>query len=87
MGDRISPRLQVCFFLNYVLTFVLEEVSLKTGTAPVPKTQCVKFQYLWSENSARAPNSNKNSLIRARMRPAVEKQFCRVIECRVVAGM
>jgi hypothetical protein len=86
MGDRISPHLQVCFLLNYVLTFVLEEVSLKTGTAPVPKTHCVKFQCLL-ENSARAPNSNKNSVIRARTRPAIEKQFCRVIECRVVAYM
>jgi hypothetical protein len=30
----------------YAVTFVLEEVSLKTETDPLPTTQCVKFQYI-----------------------------------------
>jgi hypothetical protein len=86
-GCRISPRLQVCFFLTYVLTFVLEEACLKTGTDPVPKTQCVKFQNMWCENSIKAPSSNKHLVIRVRTRATLEKQLNRVIECEVVAVM
>jgi len=29
--------------VDYVVTFVLEEASLKTGMDPVPETWCVKF--------------------------------------------
>jgi hypothetical protein len=35
---RISPCLQVFFFLNYVRTFILEEACLKTETDPDHKT-------------------------------------------------
>jgi hypothetical protein len=80
-GGRISPRLQVCFFLSYVLTFVLEESCLKTGTEPVSKTRCVKFQNMWWENSIKAPSSNKNLVIRVRTRETTEKQLSRVTEC------
>jgi len=30
----------------YVVTYVLEEVSLKTGTAPVPETWRFTYQYM-----------------------------------------
>jgi len=86
-GGMISPRLQVCFFLSYVLTFVLEESCLKTGTEPLPKTRCFKFQNMWWENSIKAPHSNKNLVIRVRTRAIIEKQLNRVIECEVVAVM
>jgi hypothetical protein len=86
-GGRINPRLQVCFFLSYVLTFVLEESYLKTGTKPVPKKRCVKFQNMWWVNSIKAPSSNKNPVVRARTRATIEKQLNRVIECEVVTVM
>ena len=84
-GGRISARLQVCFFLNYVRTFVLEEACPKTGTDPVPKTQCVKFRNAWWENSINASISNKNLVIRVHIRATLEKELNRVIECEVVA--
>jgi hypothetical protein len=46
-GGWIIPRLQVCFFPNYVLTLVLEEACQKTVTDAVPKTQGVDFQNMW----------------------------------------
>lgn len=85
-GGRISPFLQVCFFLKYVLKFVLEEACLKTGTVPVPNTQCVKFQNMWWENSIKTPSSNKNLVIRFLTRAVLKKQLKRV-ECEVVAVM